>query len=371
MTPLISGVRGDVINELQLAKALSKFGNIYLIGFRKLTDKCYVSKDLTKVFALPIVEGLITPLSFIISLFASLFSYVLITAHVLDIIYCRGSALAFGFLMFNKTASRTIVKIVGIPEDETQNIVLKKILHIIYGISDKLCIAKAARIAVPSLRFLKFLSLERKALPKYDPLIIPPGIDLTLIKKVKSIMSFVQQYQFRIGFIGSLSWHQGVDLLVRAVALVKKVYPEVELYIVGDGPEKSKIERLCNQYKLNYVITGYVPHEQALKLLSTFSLLVMPRRRTRTTDSNVPIKVIEAWALDIPVLTTRCKVFEENYKDGEDLILCDNRPEDIAKKILEVFNKKELKVKLAAKGPHLAKEFSYETSAKKIIRLIY
>jgi len=47
-----------------------------------------------------------------------------------------------------------------------------------------------------------------------------------------------------------------------------------------------------------------------LALLSVFDVLVMPSVRMSTTSSNIPIKLLEAWALGMPVVITKHKIFE-------------------------------------------------------------
>ena len=155
--------------------------------------------------------------------------------------------------------------------------------------------------------------------------------------------------------------------MVQALSLVRKVKPKAELYIVGEGPEREKIEEMCKTYKLNYFITGYTSHEKALKLISTFDLLVVPSRRTVTTESNIPIKIIESWAFGVPVIATYRKIFE-NYRAERDLLFCDRTPEDIAKKILHILKNESLKEKLSERGEYLVKNYSYDYIAKKLIQ---
>jgi glycosyltransferase involved in cell wall biosynthesis len=86
----------------------------------------------------------------------------------------------------------------------------------------------------------------------------------------------------------------GVDILVRARVLLKDRVLNLRLVIIGDGQLRDPIEKLCRSLNIPLVISGFLPHVEALKLLSSLDVMVLPRRRTPTTESVIPIKVVEA-----------------------------------------------------------------------------
>ena len=89
--------------------------------------------------------------------------------------------------------------------------------------------------------------------------------------------------------------------MVKAVARLKDLHNKpIGLLIAGDGPQRKKVEKLCDELKVDCQITGFVGHGEALKRLASFDALVVPSIRISTTGSNVPIKVIEVWALEVP-----------------------------------------------------------------------
>jgi glycosyltransferase involved in cell wall biosynthesis len=51
----------------------------------------------------------------------------------------------------------------------------------------------------------------------------------------------------------------------------------------------------------------------------------------------------------------------------EDLVYCEPEPKDIADKIILLLENKALREKLRQKGPELAKEYSYNTTAEKLL----
>ncbi len=372
LLPRLSGFEGQIVNELQIINALIKCARVYLVGFREIRDKGWSSiqvKDNCTYFTLPMAKGLIAPSSIFISIFISFFMRIFLLDRLIDVVYCRESPSAVGFMLFKRVAARTIVKIVALPEDETRNIFLKRILSATYRITDRLSIKRAGRIAVPSIQFSKLLFLRRQIKPKRAPLIISPGIDLSLIRRIiLNIKRKKSRFKtFRIGYVGTISWWQGLDLLIQALDQVQKNVSDIKLVLIGDGPERAMIEQMCRYYKIRYEITGYLSHEECLKNFNALALLTVPSKKITTTDYNIPIKIIESWAFGIPVLATRRAILAEKYKDGRDIVFCEPTPESIANKILFIIKNKQIYRRLSKRGRILASDFLYEKIVDNIL----
>ena len=163
-----------------------------------------------------------------------------------------------------------------------------------------------------------------------------------------------------------------MDILVKAVAKIKHLIDKpVKLLIVGDGSERRRIEKLCVELNVNCHITGFLKHEEALRYLLNFDVLVVPRVRISSTESVIPIKVVEAWALGVPVITTRHKIY--NYiglKDYEDIVFCKLDPDDVANKLLIVLTDKELRKRLSERGTRIAESYFYDRIVERMFEEI-
>lgn len=120
---------------------------------------------------------------------------------------------------------------------------------------------------------------------------------------------------------------------------------------------------------MNYEITGFIERERALEYLSLFDTLVLPSYRISTTESNILIKVIEAWALGIPVIITKHRVFlNSKIKDYEDIIYCEPDPNSVTKAIAIILANESLRRKIQANGLKLAKQFDYDKIAERLLK---
>jgi glycosyltransferase involved in cell wall biosynthesis len=379
------GQGGDVMNEGQLINALSRYvESIYYFTFvsfhrifLKKAPKPAISLNKNiKVITLPEL-----PLSYIFML-VNIFYYMLIGfIYVIidrliksDIIYIRGRLIASSLLALKSLISKPIViKFDNFAIDEVLPIIKQKQLRSILGkllwTIDYYTLCRADLLLVHS-NVMKSLIVKRSSIEGHKILICPPGVDTKKIEVIKKSEVSSVGGRIRIGFIGSLVWWQGVDLLAQAMTIIKKQIPEAELFIVGDGPLRKRVIEICKLNDINFKITGYVPHDVALTYLKSFDILVIPRRRTFATESNIPIKVVEAWALGIPTIVTSLEVFKSICRNGEDVLFVKPSPKDIAEKILLLVLKQELKEKLARNGQILARKFDYNEIAKNLLNSI-
>jgi len=127
------------------------------------------------------------------------------------------------------------------------------------------------------------------------------------------------------------------------------------------------LEQKLRSLNIRYTLVGFVPHEDALRLLAGFYTLVLPSIRISTTESSIPIKIIEAWALGVPVIATRHKVLDDRFKDREDLIFCEPEVKDIADNISLLLGNRELRDELAERSIRLANGFDYERIALRLL----
>jgi glycosyltransferase involved in cell wall biosynthesis len=121
----------------------------------------------------------------------------------------------------------------------------------------------------------------------------------------------------RLLFFGKVRPYKGVDVLLRAMALV----PDVELGIVGEFYEdRAGLDGLVAELGLGdrvHVMPDYLPAARIPELFAGFDALVLPYR-TATASQLV---ALAHWH-GLPVVATRVGNFPETVRDGVDGLLC-------------------------------------------------
>lgn len=103
---------------------------------------------------------------------------------------------------------------------------------------------------------------------------IPVALTLDLPK------AFIPPTTPTVLFVGRFVWQKNVPLLLRAFAELRTVFPQASLVLVGDGPERSKLEqmatRLLPQESVRF--TGAVPYHEIGHYYRRAMVLVVPSR---------------------------------------------------------------------------------------------
>lgn len=126
--------------------------------------------------------------------------------------------------------------------------------------------------------------------------LVPNGTDHAAIQTIAPASE-----KSDIIYAGRLLAHKNVDLLVKAVARLRTVQPDIRCLIVGDGPEYAAIQGLIKAHELqrNVIMKGFVPtSEVVFSLMKSSKVFVLPSVR-----EGFGISVIEAFACGLPVIT--------------------------------------------------------------------
>ncbi len=119
----------------------------------------------------------------------------------------------------------------------------------------------------------------------------------------------------RVLAVGRLHWKKAHDTALRAVAELARRGVDVELRIVGDGPERAHLTFLVDQLDLADRVTllGTRTSAEVREELDATDVLLLP-----SLSEGISNAVLEAMAAGRPVLTTDCGGMREVVDDGVD-----------------------------------------------------
>jgi colanic acid/amylovoran biosynthesis glycosyltransferase len=138
--------------------------------------------------------------------------------------------------------------------------------------------------------------------------IIHCGIDLDRYQPVTH-----QSGQKRLLYVGRLSAAKGVPILLQAIAAVTVQHPDLQLTIVGDGPDRQSLELQASQLGIsaNLKFVGYQSQDAVCGYLQACDIFVLP-----SFAEGLPVVLMEAMATGIPVITTAIAAISELVEDS-------------------------------------------------------
>ena len=115
----------------------------------------------------------------------------------------------------------------------------------------------------------------------------------------------------------NLEAHYGVDVVLRAFALIQQRFPDAALKVAGDGPCREAIHQLAAELQLrNVEFVGSVTRERMAELYNEADCFLNGSR-----IDNQPLSILEAFASGLPVVTTNAGGIPDVVTDGVTALL--------------------------------------------------
>jgi glycosyltransferase involved in cell wall biosynthesis len=168
--------------------------------------------------------------------------------------------------------------------------------------------------------------------------------------------------------VGRLSPEKGQAGLLEAFASVAAEEPDLQLVLVGDGPDSGKLRALAAGLGLDARVTfaGRLCESASINEITQSDILVLP-----SFMEGLPIVLMEAMAVGTAVVASRVAGIPELVRDGESgLLFTPSDWNELAQCIRELVRNKELRKRLAAAGrQRVAGEFEISRSAEQLLEL--
>lgn len=193
--------------------------------------------------------------------------------------------------------------------------------------------------------------------------IVPNGVDTKIFVPQLPDPELVEELglsgSFVVGFIGSLRRLEGLELLINAFKDVWHREPRARLVIVGEGPERPRLEALARDAGLGEVVrfTGLVPHGDVLRYYSVMDILTYPRIDARINHTVTPLKPLEGMAMGKACIASDVGGLKELVEDGvTGLLFVRGDARNLAEKILLLLANRSLMERLGVQGLSFVKK---------------
>jgi len=200
--------------------------------------------------------------------------------------------------------------------------------------------------------------------------------DLDKINKIKKEEKRIRNNDRKINLItvSRLVEKKGIKYAILAVKKILQEAPELQYIIVGDGPLKSELVTLIRKLKLekNIRIVGPLDNTSALKMVAKSDIFILPCIKARNGDMDgIPTALMEAMALEIPVISTTISGIPELIENGkEGFLVKPKHVEQLANAIRILLQDGHLRKEMGKNGrKKIEKDFNIHKEVKKLINI--
>ncbi len=122
-------------------------------------------------------------------------------------------------------------------------------------------------------------------------------------------------------YVSRLSKEKNIPFLIDCVEELKKRYPDIKLFLIGDGPLKSQIKTLSERKGLseNVILTGYLHKSEIKKYLCAGNVFV-----TASQSETMGNSVVEAMSCRLPVVALNSSGIGDVLENEKGGFLVDN-----------------------------------------------
>ena len=220
-----------------------------------------------------------------------------------------------------------------------------------YGVADRLVLRKYARVVAVSYEVKQ--RLLKAGVPDSRICLVENGIDLRPYKgAAASLRVEMGLSALIVGLVGRLSREKGVDIFLRAAARVLTEVPEARFVVVGEGPDRDKLESLIDELGIRLSVDLLGRRDDMPGVYASLDVMVSSSRQ-----EGLPMAILEGMASRLPLVATAVGEVPVVVVDGvTGLLVAAEDVEGLAGAILKLLRDRGLRERLGGAGRQLVEE---------------
>lgn len=178
--------------------------------------------------------------------------------------------------------------------------------------------------------------------------------------------------RFTIMYPGTLSWHQGLDIAIRAFSLIRDKAPDAYFHIYGEGTAKPYLIQLTHELGMDarVVFHGLQPIRNIATTMATADLAVVPKRKDSFGDEAFSTKTLEFMSLGVPLLLADTTIDRHYFDDSVVRFFRSGDCEDLATSMLELIANPAARQRLIENGFEFVKDYTWDAHKHRYLDLV-
>jgi glycosyltransferase involved in cell wall biosynthesis len=230
---------------------------------------------------------------------------------------------------------------------------------------------RCSDVSIATNHTYKELAVRRGGMAEEDVFVVRNGPDLATFKLVAPKPELKYGKRFLVGYVGTMSIQEGLDILVDVAQYVKQSgRRDVHFTCVGGGPGLAGLRQMVRDMNLEDTMnfTGRIPDQDLIAVLSTADVCVNPDKPCEMNSISTMIKIMEYMAMGKPIVQFDLK--EGRFSAGQASLYSDNKDlvKGFAGNILWLLDHPEERKRMGEIGRHrVERELAWEYSVPHLL----
>jgi glycosyltransferase involved in cell wall biosynthesis len=180
--------------------------------------------------------------------------------------------------------------------------------------------------------------------------------------------------KFIVLFPGSLQWHQGLDIAIEAMAILKEKVPNAELHLysgAGSAMERE-LRQLVAKLGLGDTVkfNGSLPLDKMPEIIANADLGIVPKRADSFGNEAYSTKILEFMSQGVPVVVSSTKIDTYYFNEGVVHFFPSGDSAGMAKAMLDVIENPTLREQLVEAGLEYVNQNSWDDRRRAYFQLV-
>lgn len=178
--------------------------------------------------------------------------------------------------------------------------------------------------------------------------------------------------QFHLIYHGTITYRYGLDLLVKAIDLVKAEIPTIKLSLIGGGEYVKHLRQMIQNLQLDQQVqmSGIIPAEKLPPVIAAADLAVVPYRNDIFTKELLPTKLMEYAALGVPAVVSRTPAIAAYFDETMVQFFTPGEVNELAASILDLYRHPARLAALAVNIQKFNQRYSWANQGPEYVQLV-
>lgn len=178
--------------------------------------------------------------------------------------------------------------------------------------------------------------------------------------------------RFVILYPGTLNYHQGIDIAIRALALIRDQVPQAEFHIYGSGEQLNPLKALVEELGLEkrVFLMGTKPLHEISSVIENADLGVVPKRSNSFGNEAFSTKILEFMSLGVPVVVPDTAIDSYYFNNSVVKFFHANDEKSLADAILLMIKNPELRQKFSRDAAEFVLKYSWDMNKDTYLNLV-